>query len=227
MDLSILFASVILFIMGCLALALSILFRLRFRVLDSLPKNLSASVFSKTFVVFDPFPRQHKIIQSHLFTLAFIAGLTALLISLALFSMIGTGFALSIFVILTAANLIILDDAFDVYKNSKLFLNAILSGKNLGVGDLKVFSYLKLLTRRLSNYYIGVAIFLFLLSFSLHNILYPALLAFCQFIGLMIQASSIAGAVGWQFAIFLFAFVLVLFEIFIIKVKDRTFKLES
>ncbi|MEM3695123.1 MAG: hypothetical protein QXJ11_04115 [Candidatus Bathyarchaeia archaeon] len=137
--------------------------------------------------------------------------------------MIAEGLALSIFIILTALNLIVLDDAFDVYENSKLFLNAIRNGDSLGVGDLTFFSHLKLFTRKLSNYYLGVTIFLLSLSTLLPYVFYPALLAFCQFIGLIIQASSIAGAVSWQFAVFLFAFVLVLFEVFAIKVKVKIF----
>jgi hypothetical protein len=227
LDLSILSASLILFAMSCLALVLSILFRLKFRELNNLPKNLSASIFNKTFVVFNPYSGQRKIIHNYLLTLTFVVGFTAFFVSLLLFFMIATGLALSIFIILTAVNLIVLDDAFDVYRNSKLFLNAIHNGDNLGVGDLKVFSYLKLLTRRLSNYYICITVFLFLLSVSLPYILYPALLAFCQFIGLMIQVSSIAGAVSWQLTVFLFAFALVLFEIFVLSIKGRIFKFKS
>ncbi|MEM3760426.1 MAG: hypothetical protein QXZ02_04845 [Candidatus Bathyarchaeia archaeon] len=223
MDLSIQFASLVLFAMSCLALVLSILFRLKFRELNSLPK-MSASVFNKTFVVFNPYSEQRKIIHNYLLTLPFIVGFTAFFVSLLLFFMIAAGLALSAFIILTALNLTVLDDAFDVYGNSKLFLNAIRNGSDLGTGDLEVFLHLKLLTRKLSNYYISITILLFLLSLLLPHILYPALLAFCQFIGLIFQASSIAGAVGWQFAVFLFAFVLVFFEIFVMKVKNRIFK---
>jgi hypothetical protein len=223
LDLPILFASLVLFAMSCIALVLSILFRLKFRELNSLPK-MSANIFNKTFVIFNPYSGQRKIIHNYLLTLALIAGFTAFLASLLLFFMIAAGLALSIFIIVTALNLIVLDDAFDAYGNSKLFLNAIRNGSNLGVGDLEVFLYLKLLTRKLSNYYVSITIFLFSLSLSLPHILYPALLAFCQFIGLIFQASLISGAVGWQFALFLFAFVLVFFEIFVMKVKDRIFK---
>lgn len=223
MDLSILFASLVLFAMSCLAMVLSILFRLKFKELSSLPKNLSANIFSKTFVVFDIYSGQKKLIHDHLLILAFIMGLTAFFVSLIMFFMIATGLALSIFIILTAVNLIVLSDAFDVYSNSKLFLKAIRNGKDLGVGDLKIFSYLKLLTRKLSNYYIGITIFLLLLSVSLPYILYPALLVFCQSMGLIIQASSIAGAVSWQLAVLLFALVLMFFEFFVIKIKGRIF----
>jgi hypothetical protein len=185
---------------------------------------LSANIFNKTFVVFNPYSGQRKIIHNYLLALTFVVGFTAFFVSLLLFFMVATGLALSIFIILTAVNLIFLDDAFEVYGNSKLFLNTIRNGSDLGVGDLKVFSYLKLLTRKLSNYYICITVLLFLLSVLLPYILYPALLAFCQVVGLMIQVSSVAGVVSWQLTVFLFAFVLVLFEIFVLRIKGRIFK---
>ena len=212
-----LFASLTIFAMSCLALILSIIFRSKFRALSSLPRNLSASVFNKTFVVFDPYSGQRRIIHNYLLISAFIAGSAAGLISLFLFFMVAAGFALSIFAVLTALNLMVVDDAFEVHENAKIFLNAIRNGSKLGVGDLNALSHLKILIRKLSYYYFGVAMFLLVLSMLLPYIFYPALLAFCQVIELMIQASSIA-------SVFLFSLFYVLFEFFVIKVKGRIFK---
>ena len=219
-----LFASLTIFAMSCLALSLSVIFRSKFRALNSLPRDLSASVFNKTFVVFNPYSGQRRIIHNYLLISAFIAGSAAGLISLFLFFMVAAGFALSIFAVLTALNLMVVDDAFEVHENAKIFLNAIRNGSELGVGDLNVLSHLKILTRKLSYYYFGVAMFLLVLSMLLPYIFYPALLAFCQVIELMIQASSIAGVVSWQFAVFLFSLFIVFFELFVIKVKGRIFK---
>jgi len=212
-----LFASLTIFAMSCLALILSIIFRSKFRALSSLPRNLSASVFNKTFVVFNPYSGQRRIIHNYLLISAFIAGSAAGLISLFLFFMVAAGFALSIFAVLTALNLMVVDDAFEVHENAKIFLNAIRNGSKLGVGDLNALSHLKILIRKLSYYYFGVAMFLLVLSMLLPYIFYPASLAFCQVIELMIQASSIA-------SVFLFSLFYVLFEFFVIKVKGRIFK---
>jgi len=212
-----LFASLTIFAMSCLALSLSVIFRSKFRALNSLPRDLSASVFNKTFVVFNPYSRPRKIIHNYLLISAFIAVVAPFFISLLLFFMVAAGFALSIFVILTAINLMIVDDAFEVHENGKIFLNAIRNGSELGVGDLNVLSHLKILTRKLSYYYFGVAMFLLVLSMLLPYVFYPALLAFCQVIELMIQASSIA-------SVFLFSLFIVFFELFVIKVKGRIFK---
>jgi len=219
-----LFASLTIFAMSCLALSLSIIFRSKFRALNSLPRNLSASVFNKTFVVFNPYSKWRRIIHNYLLISAFIAGFAACLISLLLFLMVAAGFALSIFAILTAINLMIVDDAFEVHENAKIFLNAIRNGSKLGVGDLNALSHLRILTQKLSYYYFGVAMFLLVLSMLLPYIFYPALLAFCQVIGTIIQASSIAGVANWQFAVFLFSLFTVFLEFFVIKVKGRIFK---
>ena len=219
-----LFASLIIFAMSCLALSLSIIFRSKFRTLNSLPRNLSASVFNKTFVVFNPYPKQRRTIHNYLLISVFIAGFAAGLISLLLFLMIAAGLGLSIFAIITTINLMIVDEAFEVHENAKIFLNAIRNGSELGVGDLNALSHLKILTQKLSYYYFGVAIFLLVLSMLLPYIFYPALLAFCQVIGLMIQVSSIASVASPQFAVFLFSLFFVFFEIFVMKVKGRIFK---
>jgi len=220
----VLFASLIIFAMSCLALSLSIIFRSKFRTLNSLPRNLSASVFNKTFVVFNPYPKQRRTIHNYLLISVFIAGFAAGLISLLLFLMIAAGLGLSIFAIITTINLMIVDEAFEVHENAKIFLNAIRNGSELGVGDLNALSHLKILTQKLSYYYFGVAIFLLVLSMLLPYIFYPALLAFCQVIGLMIQVSSIASVASPQFAVFLFSLFFVFFEIFVMKVKGRIFK---
>jgi hypothetical protein len=154
-----------------------------------------------------------------------IGGFTAAIISVTLFFMIGTGLALSIFTVFTAINLIVVDDAFEVYENAKLFLNAIRNGSKLGAGDLKALSYLRVFTQKLSKYYLCVTIFLFTLSLTLPYIFYPALLAFCQAIELMIHAGSIASVANWQFAVFLFSLIFVFFEIFITKIKGKIFKI--
>ncbi|MBS7637177.1 hypothetical protein KEJ37_07625, partial [Candidatus Bathyarchaeota archaeon] len=73
--------------------------------------------------------------------------------------------------------LIVVDDAFDVYKNSNMFVSAISKESSLEVGDLKVFSAIKIYTRRLSYYYFGVAVFLASVSLALPHILNQAMLA--------------------------------------------------
>ncbi|MDI6846532.1 MAG: hypothetical protein QMD23_00130 [Candidatus Bathyarchaeia archaeon] len=225
MDQPILFASLILFAISCLTLTSSILFRSKFNALNRLSKDLKANVFNKTFVVFDPTSEQNRRIHSYLLIWILIGGFTAAIISLTLFFMIETGFALSIFAVFTAINLIVVDDALEVYENAKLFLNAIRNGSKIGAGDLKALSYLRIFTQKLSKYYLCVTIFLFTFSLTLPYIFYPALLAFSQIIEMIIHASSIANVANWQLAVFLFSLIFLIFEIFITKIKGKIFKI--
>lgn len=226
MDQSILFASLILFAISCLTLTLSILFRSKFNALNSLSKDLTVNVFSKTFVVFNPASGHNRIIHSYLLIWILIGGFTAIIASITLFFLFGTGFALSIFAVFTAINLIIVDDALEIYENAKLFLNAIRNGSKIGAGDLKALSYLRIFTQKLSKYYLYVTILLFTFSLTLPYIFYPALLAFCQFIEMIISASSIANVANWQLAVFLFSLIFLIFEIFITKIKGKIFKIK-
>lgn len=220
------YASTALFIMGCTSMILAVLFRSKFTKLEKLSKTeLAANVYNKTFIVFDPYSEPRKIIHDYLPLWAFIAGFASFAASLASFVLLGMGFGLSIFATLAGLNLIVMDDAFDVYKNSNLFANAISKKSSLGVGDLKVFFILRVCTRRLSYYYLGVAVLLAFVSAALPHILNQVMLVFAILLGEIIQLSSVAGFANWQFGVLLFSILVVLFETLIIKIKRRIFKI--
>jgi hypothetical protein len=219
-------ASAALFFMSFSSMILAVLFRSKFKKLNNLSKgSLAANIFNKTFAIFDPHSGPRKIIHNYLPLWAFMAGFASFTASLVSFLLVGMGFALTIFAVMAGLGLIVMDDAFDVYKNSKIFANAISGGSSIGVGDLKVFSILKVYTRRLSYYYLGVAALLASTSLALPYILDQALLAFSWIIEGILQASSIAGFANWQLGVLLFSMLIVLFEILIMKVKSRIFKI--
>jgi hypothetical protein len=211
--------------MGFTALALSMIFRTKFYEPNKLPKNLSVNVFNKIFSVFNPYRESVKTIHNHLLLLPFITCFSSFLFGIFLFYIFMGGLALILFILPMVTNLIVVDGAFEVYENAKILLKAIRNGENLGVGDLKVLSNLRVFTRKISIYYLGITIFLFVLSMILPFILYPALLAFSFFIGLIIQASSTAGLVNWQLAALLFSLTRVFIELILIKVRDKIFKM--
>lgn len=220
------YASAALLIMGLSSLILAALFRSKFKTLKELSRaGLSANVYNKTFVIFDPYAGQRKIIHNYLTLWALILGFTSIAASLASFVLVGMGFGLSIFAALAGLSLIVMDDAFDVYKNSNTFANAISKGSRLGVGDLKAFSALKVYTRRLSYYYLGVAVFLISISLVLPQILNQAILTLAIFMAEITQISSVAGPANWQLAVLLFSIPVVLFEILIMRIKNMVFKI--
>ncbi|MEM3616633.1 MAG: hypothetical protein QXJ31_01805 [Candidatus Bathyarchaeia archaeon] len=220
------YASAALLVMGLSSIILAALFRSKFKKLKELSSTgLSPNVYSKTFIVFDPYPEQRKIIHNYLTFWTLILGFTSIAASLASFVLVGVGFGFTVFAILAALSLIVMDDAFDVYKNSTIFADAISKGSSLGVGDLKVFSILEVCTRRLSYYYLGVAVFLASVSLALPYILNHAMLALTLLMAEITQISSIAGFANWLLAVLLFSIFVVLFEILIMKAKSRIFKI--
>ncbi|MEM3730169.1 MAG: hypothetical protein QW667_04870 [Candidatus Bathyarchaeia archaeon] len=201
------YASTVLFVMGCFSLILAVLFRSKFKKLEELSSaELSANVYSKTFVIFDPYEGSRKIINSYLPLWALVVGFFSFTVSLAFFVLANIGFGLSILAALTSLNLIVMDGAFDVYKSSKIFADAINKGSGLGVGDLKVFFTLKVCTRRLGYYYLGVAVFLAATSLSLPHILNQVMLVLALFMAEIARISSVAGFANWQLAVFLFPY---------------------
>jgi hypothetical protein len=152
------YSSLTLMAMGCLALALSIIFRLKSRRLNGLPRDLNASVFNRTFNVYDPYPDRIKVVHRFLTILPIIAGLGSILLGLAVWSLAMSGFIVSIFVIIIGLNLIMIAEAPEIYTNSNLFVKAVERNTMFAGGDLKVLQLIKKLAPKLANYYLVLAI---------------------------------------------------------------------
>jgi hypothetical protein len=216
-----LYSSFALFTMGCLVLAISIIFRLKFREINSLPENLSANVSNKTFIVFNPFPEHRKIIHRFLLVLPMVVLFTSMCFVLIMIKILEYGVLLSFFALLIGLNLIVVEGAFDVYQNSKIFIKAVQDGTSLGVGDLKVLRIMEKLMPKLSNYYLGLSIIFMASSAMLPYIWSSSLLFFAWFIGLIFQASAPTGVISWEVAVFLFVLTLVVVQIFASAVKNK------
>jgi len=210
--------------MGCLAIALSILFRLKFKVLKNLSDGLSPNVFDKSFVVFNPYSEQRKVFHEFLSFLPFIVGFTAVGFALALMILVEAGFALSFCVTLFGLNLIVIDDGLEVYENSRTFIRAVQKEAKLGVGDLKVLQLTKEYMSKVSNYYLVLSITLMGFSIVFPYLFPLAIWLFTQFIGLILQVSRIVGVIAWVFAVFLFALTVVFVQILASKIKSRVWK---
>lgn len=210
--------------MGCLAIALSIFFRLKSRALNGLPKNLSANVFDKTFVVFNPYSEQRKIIHGFLyiiFLLLLLLVFTCLGFSVIVWKILESGLLLSLFILLIGLNLIIVEDAIEIYQNSNTFIKAVQGGTNLGVGDLKGFQILKNALPRITQYYLGLSILFMALSLAVPHIWSSALWFVARFMGSILEVAAPAGVLGYQVAVCLFALTLVIIQIFASKIKNK------
>ena len=219
------YSSLTLFLMGCLAIALSILFRLKFKVFKNLSDDLQPNVFDKSFVVFNPYGEQRKVFHEFLSFLPLIVGFASLGFALALMILVEAGFILSFCVTLFGLNLIVIEDGFEVYENSKTFIRAVQKEAKLGVGDLKVLQLIKEYMPKVSNYYLVLSITLMGFSIVFPYLFPSAIWLFAQFIGLILQVSRIVGVIAWVFAVFLFALTVVFVQILASKIRSRVWKL--
>ncbi len=218
-----LYSSSALFAIGCVALALSIVFRLKFNVLNGFPKDLTANVFNKTFVVFSPFSEQRKVIRRFFSVLPLIAVFASIGLAVLTLVLIASGFLLIIIVSLIGLNLIMVEEAPEAYQHSNTCIKAFQHGTSLGVGDVRLFQLTKRVMQKLSNYYLYIAVFFVAFSVALSYVSASLLWFFTESIRLMFQASAAAGALGSQVILFLLALALVVVELFASKIKNRFF----
>jgi len=215
------YSSLTLLGMGCLALALSILFRLKSHAVNSLPKNLSANVFNKTFVVFNPYSEHRRTIPSLAFLAMILVFIVCVGFSLIIWRVFESGFMLSFFIVIICLNLIAVEGAYEVYENSRTFINAVRGGTDFGLGDIKAFQIVRSALPKIAKYYIGLAILFMIFSVALPYIWSSVLWFLARPVGLMLEVGASTGAVNYQIAVFLFALVLVLIQILISRIKGK------
>jgi len=163
----IVYSSATLFVLGIVALVMAVLFRQRSKGLSSLPEDLSPTVFSRTFVVFDPYPAQKKVWHRFLSLLPFVCLIVSLFAVMAVWSMLTNGLLLSAFVVIIGLNIIVVREAPDVYTTAKIFIEAVQNKSNLAKGDLKVLKIIQKLAPKIRNYYVGLTVFFFGISIAL------------------------------------------------------------
>lgn len=216
-------SSLTLFSLGCVAISLSILFRSISSKLDDLPRDLAADARDKTFIVFDPSSERRKSLHSSLSLLPIVAFSVSVGFAILAWKMLESGLALSLAILAIGLNLIEVDDASEIYHNSKTFSKAVQGGTSLGVGDLRGFRILKSILPRMIHYYLGLSVIFLALSAALPHVWSSALWYSAQYIGLILRAGASTGApaLGYQLAILLFAVTLALAQLSASKLKAR------
>ena len=222
MDSYLIYASTTLVVMGSIALALSIFLRLRLNRLKSLSRNSVASVFNKSFVVFDPY--EHKTIFHRLLAmLPFVPMILGFGAAVLLLEIIEAGLLLTLLVLVVALGLIVVEELPEVYAESKLLITAIQNGSSLGVGDMKLLQATKKLLPRLSYYYLGLSAFLLASAAILPVVWSSALWYFAVSFGLLLQGSTAHGLLTWTFGLLLYAAIVIVFVFLITRAKSRIF----
>jgi hypothetical protein len=222
LDSYLVYASATLVASGSIALALAVFLRVRLNKLVGLSKNSEASVFDKTFVVFDPYEKItifHRLLSLLPFVpliIGFGAGLLFLMI-------IESGLLLTSLVLIMALGLIVVEELPEVYAESKTLIKAIQGGSSLGIGDIRLLQVTKKIMPRLSSYYVGLSAFLFAFAAVLPIVWSSALWYFALSIGLFLQTSKAAGPASWMIVLVLLGLAIAAFIFLATMAKSRIF----
>jgi hypothetical protein len=222
LDSYLIYASATLVVMGSVALALFVFLRLRLNRLKSISRNSAASVFNKSFVVFDPY-EQKTIFHRLLTMLPFVPMILGFGAAVLLLEIIEAGLLLTLLVLIVGLGLIVVEELPEVYAESKLLIKAIQSGSSLGVGDMKLLQVTKKLLPRLSYYYLGLSAFLWVSAAILPVVWSSALWYFAVFFGLLIQGGGTHGLLTWMAGLLLYAAIALVFVFLITRAKSRIF----
>jgi len=211
--------------MSCSTLVLSILFRLKHHRMNSLPRNLPANVFDKTFSVFDPYPEHRKFIHNFLPTLPLIVLLACLVFVPFAFKVFESGLLLSLVLLIICLNLMLIEVAVETSQNITIFIKAFNNKADLGVGDLKVFQILEGVIPKLSNYYLALSVLFLVLAATLGYV-WPSLLwFFAQVMSLLLGVQVLTGGtIAFQVPVFLFALMVTALQLFVWKIKSKFLK---
>lgn len=215
------YSSLTLFAMSCLTLAFSILLRLKYYRLNSFPKNLSANIFDRTFNVLDPYSESRKIIHRFLSAVLLIPFFASLVSVILFWKILESGLLLSLVIVIVCLNLILPEIVAEAYQNVKIIIKAVEGKVDFGVGDIKAFQTLKNALPKLSDYYLALSILFFAFAATFSYIWGSIIWFFTQFSGFLLEISAKTGPMGFQVALFVFALIIVIIQIFVLKIKNK------
>lgn len=188
----------VLLIMTGMSLVLSLSFYLKSRSTRKLAKDLTVGIFDRTFNVFDPFSHPRRTFHSYLFFIIFSPlvafSWTFILVFVVFLRIFQAGLLLAPIALIMSLGLMMLDEAHEIYQNASILENAVKKGTSLGNGDIAVLSFAKITLRRLSAYYLVLAV-CFTACFLVIPHVFPAMLwMFAYAVGNLASITTINGS---------------------------------
>jgi len=227
MDISLVLSFFVLVMMGCVALAFSLMLGQKFRALRKLPKDLSVRVFNKTFNVFEPNAEHRRIISSHTGLVVFLAIYGSwMATTFVVFKTFEVGGILGCIAFLACAGLLMIDETQEFNRNAGVFVKAVENGTSLGQGDIKVLNVMKTTLPRLSVYHLVLAIVFFVSATAVPFIVDSVLLASAGIASVVVALSVSMKTIPMLSLLVtagLFATVLVLATLAVNRTKERIF----
>ena len=205
---------------------MAVLFRQRSKGLSSLPRDISPTVFGSTFVVFDPYPAQKKVWHRFLSLLPFVCLIVSLFAVIAVWSMLTNGLLLSVFVMIIGLNIIVIEEAPEVYTTARVFINAVQNKSDLAKGDLRVLNIIQRLAPKIRNYYVGLTVFFIGTSIVLPYV-WEAMPGFATLLGNSVaQASGVNGMLVVQVLTLFLLLNIAVLQFVAFRLKNRVFGYE-
>ena len=191
------YSSVTLASLGCAALVLSVLFRKKTEVLNGLSAELTATVFNRTYVVFNPYPVQKKVIHRFVAALPLVAAAITGAITLLVWEMFTSGLFLGLILIIIGVNMIVLEETPEVHLNIRVFIKAVQEGAEWAPGDLRVLQLTKKIAVKQAKDYFVLCVFLVACSVVLPHAVTPVFQGFLRSLQFLFEISQPAGFLGW------------------------------
>jgi len=129
---------------------------------------------------------------------------------------------LAFIILVIGLNLIVVEeDVFEFYSNSKVFIERIQNGGKVGVGDIKAFKITIKALSKLSKYYLGLSI-MFIIGALTLPFLWPTIIwPLFQYFNLLYQCGSSAGAMGWIIMLLLLTITFIAIQLVASSVKNK------
>lgn len=212
--------------LGISAAVISIRLHARLKSLKSIPDNLEAKVFDRTFAVYDPYLQSKRIVHRLLTLLPFVTMFSAFGFALFLFTAVQHGFLLTLSLMVVALAAMNVEEAVETYQNSNTLFQAFKTGREMGTGDLRLLTMTKQILPKVIRYFSCLAALfamttVFLLFFW--NLLFGV---FLEFIALILRISEIVAPFNFLLACFLLALTFFVLQILASSVKRRILDLQ-
>jgi len=190
-----LYSSMVFAVMAFTAVVLFVLIRLKLRFLVKV-REVKPRFFSKRFVVFDPYT-ETKVFHRFIVFVVVLIWYVCFLLLYVFVKALEAGLFLPFTFLAICLVMLPLEVLPEIYRTSNIFIRAIRSDVEFGVGDVEALGILKEALSRISKYLLGLSI-----VFSLTALLLPEFLStmfsLLKTVLMLLGNANVGGVVGVQ-----------------------------
>jgi hypothetical protein len=144
-----------------------------------------------------------------------------------MWEILASGLILSVLIMIIGLNLIVIEEAPEVYMNSATFIKAVRSGADLATGDLKALRLVRDLAAKLSNYYFGLSTVFVMSSIVLPYVWTSVPGFFMQLVRLVAQTAGLSEIAVFPATVVLLVVGVSILQLLVLRIKNRIFRFET